>query len=423
MRVRFPHDRARLKSIGRINSHTCMFRKILFQAHWLVGITAGVILAIVGTTGAILAFETPIQNWLNRDVRTVAQPGTDALALDALTEAIRKQVPAKRIASLQISAEPAAAVRIVFAPEANTPGRGSARGETRYANPYTGELLEGEVNRGQAFFRKTRSIHRWLLIDELDKQAIGRQIVGAATMLCAGLALSGLYLRWPRRSGNWRVWLTFNPRLKGRSFLWHLHAVLGTWVLIGFLLMSLTGLYWSYNWYRNGLYAIASVEPPAGRDQRREQPRGEGTSESASSPPIALNAAWTSFKTTLGDRHFTTATLALDPGRPIEIRYLLAESRHDRANNVMSLDPATGEVLEHERYASKRTGEKFMASIFPLHSGSFFGVPGSLIYMFASLAMPVFSITGWMLYLDRRRRKRVSASATSLASARSTEVA
>jgi sulfite reductase (NADPH) flavoprotein alpha-component len=67
-------------------------------------------------------------------------------------------------------------------------------------------------------------------------------------------------------------------------------------------------------------------------------------------------------------------------------------------------------------------GEKFMASIFPLHSGSFFGVPGSLIYMIASLAMPVFSITGWMLYLDRRRRKRVSANAKSLASASSTEV-
>jgi sulfite reductase (NADPH) flavoprotein alpha-component len=43
-----------------------VLKKILFQAHWLVGITAGVILAIVGATGAILAFETPIQNWLNR---------------------------------------------------------------------------------------------------------------------------------------------------------------------------------------------------------------------------------------------------------------------------------------------------------------------------------------------------------------------
>lgn len=409
-----------------------MLKKILFQAHWLVGITAGVILAIVGATGAILAFETPIQNWLNRDVRNVAQPGPSALPLDALTETIREQAPGKRIASLQVSADPTATVRIVFAPDANAnaSSRGPARGETRYANPYTGELIAGEVNRGQAFFRTTRSIHRWLLIDQLDKQAVGRHIVGAATLLCVGLALSGLYLRWPRSIGKWRVWLTFNPKLKGRSFLWHLHAVLGTWVLIGFLVMSLTGLYWSYNWYRNSLFAIAGVEPPAGREQRREQPRnaaeprgernrGEGALEDPAIQPVALNAVWTNFQTTLGDRPFTTATLTLDPGRPIEIRYLLADSSHDRANNTMQLEATTGQVLKHERYDSKRTGEKFMASIFPLHSGSFFGVPGSLVYMVASLAMPVFTITGWMLYLDRRRRKRAASSAETLATSRS----
>src|SRR5262245_20629806 len=111
-----------------------MLKKILFQAHWLVGITAGVILGFVGTTGAILAFETPIQNWLNRDVRTVVQPETAALSLDALTEAIRKQAPGKRVASLQISSDPTAAVRVVFAPDATAggAGRGPGRGETRY---------------------------------------------------------------------------------------------------------------------------------------------------------------------------------------------------------------------------------------------------------------------------------------------------
>jgi sulfite reductase (NADPH) flavoprotein alpha-component len=386
-----------------------MLKKILFQAHWLVGITAGVILAIVGATGAILAFETPIQNWLNRDVRTVMQPATAALSLDALTAAITRQAPDKRITSLQISADPTAAVRLVFA--------GPGRGETRYANPYTGELVAGEVNRGPGFFRTTRSIHRWLLIDQLDKQAVGRHIVGAATLLCVGLALTGLYLRWPaRRAGSWRTWLTFNPKFKGRAFLWHLHAVLGTWVLIGFLLMSLTGLYWSYNWYRNGLFAMSGMEAPANREQRRDAPRDE---RAEPAQPIALNAAWTSFKTTLGDRQFTTATLALEPGRPIEIRYLLEGARHDRANNNMTLDAATGAVLKHDLYAEKRTGEKFMASIFPLHSGSFFGATGSTLYMLASLAMPVFTITGWMLYLDRRRRKRAPSQSAALGDVRS----
>jgi sulfite reductase (NADPH) flavoprotein alpha-component len=49
-----------------------MFKNLWFQAHWLIGITAGIVLAIVGFTGGILSFESEIQQWLNRDVRAVA---------------------------------------------------------------------------------------------------------------------------------------------------------------------------------------------------------------------------------------------------------------------------------------------------------------------------------------------------------------
>jgi len=43
--------------------------------------------------------------------------------------------------------------------------------------------------------------------------------------------------------------------------------------------------------------------------------------------------------------------------------------------------------------------------MFALHSGSFFGEAGVVLMMLASLAMPLFPITGWMMYLDRRRKK------------------
>jgi len=400
-----------------------MFRNIWFQAHWLIGITAGIVLAIVGLTGAMLAFETPLQQWLNRDTRTVAISSAAVMTPSGLLEAVAQQVPGKRVTTLQFSSDPTAAVRVGFAPDANARGggRGPGRGESRYVNPYTGALLEADAARGQAFFRATRSLHRWLTLDGYGKQELGRKIVGACTALCIVLTLSGLYLRWPRRIGSWRVWLTFNPRLKGRAFLWHLHAVLGTWVLIGFLLMSLTGLYWSYNWYRDGLYALAGIERPAGREQanrpagaapRAERARGgerPGDSPDEAVQPAILDAAWTSFKTLPEAAQLKTATLTFEPGRPIEVRYLRTDSRHDRANNVAQIDPRTGALLKHERYEDKRTGEKFMASIFPLHSGSFFGLPGSVLYMIASLGMPVFAVTGWMMYLDRRRKKRASA--------------
>ena len=76
-----------------------------------------------------------------------------------------------------------------------------------------------------------------------------------------------------------------------------------------------------------------------------------------------------------------------------------------RTTHIASLDPATGAVLSHERFTDKTTGEHIYASVFPLHSGSYFGFIGVLLWGLASLMMPVFFVTGWLLYLGRRKAK------------------
>lgn len=401
-----------------------MLKNFWFQAHWLVGITAGVILAVVGVTGALMSFETEIQKWLNRDVRTVQATQAPALTPAALVAAVQRQQPDKQIVGLQFSSDPHDSVRVTFGTpgESGGGGRGGPRGENRYADPYTGLLLEGEATKGQAFFRGTRTLHRYLTVEAFGNRDIGKQLVGASTLLCVLLALSGLYLRWPRHVRDWRAWLTFDPALKGRSFLWHLHAVVGTWVLVGLVMMSLTGLYWSYDWYRNGMYAIAGVERPAPRGEARpgaaspqQNPRqGEGAPRArepvAALQGQALDAVWRGFEAATATTGYQTATLNLSQGtgRPVEISYLDADPAHERATNTLVIEPGSGEATRHDRYADKRAGEKFMSSVLPLHSGSFFGVPGLVFYMIASLAMPVFAITGWMLYLDRRKKKRAA---------------
>jgi sulfite reductase (NADPH) flavoprotein alpha-component len=49
--------------------------------------------------------------------------------------------------------------------------------------------------------------------------------------------------------------------------------------------------------------------------------------------------------------------------------------------------------------------QKFMASIFALHSGEYFGWLGQLIFFLAALSMPLFGITGLMLYLKKKKAK------------------
>jgi sulfite reductase (NADPH) flavoprotein alpha-component len=383
-----------------------MLKNAFFQVHWFVGITAGIVLGIVGITGAMLSFEHQIVDWLNRDVRSVEVRTEPTLPAPVLLARIAENNPGKRITALAIETTPGHAARVTFAPEGGAERRGEGgrgpRGETRYVNPYTAEIIQGDADKGEGFFRGTRSLHRWLVVGAFGDRDVGRQIVGASTMLCVFLALSGIYLRWPRNGHTWRKWLALDFSLKGRTFLWNIHAAIGTWVLFFYLLMSLTGLQWSYEWYRDGLYKLAGVERPAQRGG--EDGGGERNREPPATPNITT--PWAAFESATQATGYGSANIdvSMREGQ-IQIRYLDADPAHERASNTIALDPASGAISRHERYDDKPLGGKLTSSIFVLHSGSFFGMPGLLLFMLASLAMPLFTVTGWMMYLERRKRK------------------
>ncbi len=377
-----------------------MFKWIWFQAHWLVGITAGVVLAVVGFTGGMLSFEDEILRAMNPGVLTVEARGTALLTPAELMAQMAKAEPEKRVQALTVHADPTRAARVSFA----AAGRGP-RGETRYVDPYDGKLLGHP--RGEEFMRTTMQIHRWLAAGD-----VGKHIVGASTVALILLALSGLYLRWPRRVADWRSWFRIDFNHKGRSFLWALHSVIGTWVLIPYVIMSLTGLYWSYEWYRNGLFDLTGTPRPAnfgppGGQQRQAQPQG-GQRGGGEAAPIDIAALWTKFLGESGGYSQVTVRPPAGPGQPIQFMYQDPNPQHERANNTLALDPRTGEVRNHRRYAALPPGQKFMSSIFVLHSGGFFGLGGLILFMLSSLLMPLFAITGWMLYLDRRSKKRAA---------------
>ena len=239
-------------------------------------------------------------------------------------------------------------------------------------------------------------LHRFLAIGDT-----GRQITGACTLILIFFCLSGLYLRWPRQVASWRAWLTLDWRKKGRSFNWDLHSVFGTWCLLFYLLAALTGLYWSYEWYSKGLTRLLSDAP------QNERVRNRGPAPAGPAPVANYDAIWSSIYSTAGP-DLSAYNIRMPPvaGQPATVFYLLQSSPHDRALNQINLDPATGVVKSVERYADKSLKAQLLTSIYALHVGSYFGLAGRIILTVTSLCMPLFFITGWLLYLDRRRKKR-----------------
>jgi sulfite reductase (NADPH) flavoprotein alpha-component len=386
-----------------------MFRQVLFQVHWVLGITAGVVLSVVGFTGGLLSFEDELLHAMNRNVMEVTPQPQGALSLAALVDRAQQAAAGKRMTTIGLSSEPAAAVRITFERSVGAATtEGSRRGEARFFDPYTGALL-GSARRGEKFFQATRQIHRTLAAG-----AAGKQIVGAATLALIFFCASGLYLRWPARVRDWRAWLKPNLAASGRQFLWQLHATFATWALPFYLVAGFTGLYWSYDWYRNALISWSGAPRPA---QSANRERGVGERDARALDTAALQRSWDTFVHEA--RGFRTATVSLQgrAGQSLEIRYLAADATHERAFSSFRIDSRTGAVVGHDRYSERKSAARLVGSIFPLHSGSYFGWVGQTLMMIASFAMPLFAVTGWLMYLKRRARKRRALSLDSVSPA------
>lgn len=358
-----------------------MVKSILFQLHWLLGITAGTVLAVMGLTGATMSFEDEILRALNPEFAQVAQrhdAGEQPLPLSTLLPALQKDQD-RSLQRLQLDATGQRLSVARFE---------GGQQHWRYFDPYTGQQF-AEL-RGTGFFAFVEDLHRRLVSGDR-----GRLVTGSCAIILVFFCLSGLYLRWPRRWWHWRTWLAVEWTRSGRSFLWSLHSVVGTWVLLVYLLIALTGLWWSFGWYRTAVTQLLVGADTAEQDIRSSA--GAPDLEKVQATLYALEGV----KRGSIDLRFPNKE-----GKPLTARVRGGVAAHDRATDLVLIDPVSGAQLRFEPYAARNAGGKIAASMFALHSGSFFGLPGRVIIMLSSLCMLLFFITGWMLYLDRRRKKR-----------------
>lgn len=431
-----------------------MFKKTFFQIHWFLGITAGLILSIMGVTGAIYSYEQPIQKWLNPNSFTVQVENKAKLTPAEIYQHFQTESPETKINSITIAKAPDESSSINIVKE------GARKGYTMMINPYTAEVLP-EV-KGKEFFQFIQQLHRNLTAGEF-----GKQITGASTLMLIFFVLSGLYLRWPKKH-SFKQWFVIKPELKGRNFLWDLHAVIGTWVVIFYLILACTGLYWSYDWWRNGMFKVLGVERPqpemqAGRGEANQRPqgnrvegqtdtgkRGEGRGDTASNErktdggnpnrgerfgaasresdekqglkpeqiQVALTQTWSGFNTQI-KRDYSTLTVSIPKKADgkVEVSFVDAIPQHERARNKAIYNYQTAQLEKVELYEDKKLNEKIMSSMLPVHRGSFFGPVYQFIAMLAALVMPLFFVTGWMLYLKRRKQKKLTLAAKQSSSA------
>ena len=374
-----------------------MTKRIFFQIHWFLGITAGLVLALMGVTGASMSFEDEISEALSPRLYAPGVPAGADLSPDALIARVQADHPGYYISRLdwEMARDRSHNVRLVA-----SEGRGRMQGRVDRA---TGQWLGTPA--GEGFFHLMDELHRWLALPG-GGNGIGRQITAFSALALIFFALSGLYLRWPRHALDWRAWLVLDLRKTGRNLWRALHVVIGTWVMLFYLLSALTGLWWSYDWYRQGvIYALTGKA--AGGENGRER----GDKSAGIAPRPAIDPSWTAFRRATGNNYIWVRMTQPSPQQPVKsisFDARPADARHLRQTDRYSYDPASAELTKRDLYDRRPLGVIITQSMYELHRGAFFGIPGRILMLLTSLTMPLFTITGFMLYLSRRKRKHAA---------------
>ena len=239
-------------------------KKIFRKIHLWLSVPFGLIITLVCFSGAMLVFENEANEWFRRDLYYVETVKGSPLPMDKLLEKVATTLPdSVAVTGVSISSDPGRAYQVSL----SKPRRASL-----YVDQYTGEV-KGKSERS-GFFMFMFRMHRWLL-DSMNpgNEGIfwGKMIVGVSTLLLVFVLISGIVIWWPRTRKALKNSLKITATKGWRRFWYDLHVAGGMYALIFLLAMALTGLTWSFPWYRTAFYKVFGVEVQQRAAQGHEQ--------------------------------------------------------------------------------------------------------------------------------------------------------
>ncbi|MDD4348962.1 MAG: PepSY-associated TM helix domain-containing protein [Opitutales bacterium] len=398
-------------------------RKILFWFHLLTGVVAGSIIAVLCITGVALAFEKELTSWAERGLRRIAvEPDSVPISLDELPMLQDESKSPTGNLELSIHSDPRQGILVSI-------GREFAH----YVDPYSGEVLGQAASSMRTFMDVMLRMHRWLALSG-DARNWGRAITGAANAMFFLLALSGLYLWWPRR---WN-WKNLRPVLlfagsKGKMRDWNWHHVIGFWTLPVVLVLTFTGMVISYPWLSQRLIQMAGDVERARPDSVALEPDSGGAPVDPDGPVVSgyhdafriLAEAYPEWQTMQLRKGLPRRRGAPPPyrngttgehGGPAGIAMPFSATIRERgawplfSSTQVVLDSHSGRVVQASDYHDMSNGRKLRSWIRFLHTGEALGWPGQLLAGVASAGGVVLVWTGFALAWRRMvasiRRKR-----------------
>jgi len=358
--------------------------RLLFTIHSYFGLITGVFLLLLGLSGSALVFMEELDEWFNRDLLTV-QVQAKPLPLDSLYQKITQRYPRlDGLAWINPSAKANQAYN--FRLYSNDGKLHTYDLELISLNPYTAEVLrEGRYDQFQS------GIMQWLFqfhfSFHLGAPGAALTAIFGLTMLIS--ILTGLVVY---RKFFWKA-LTFRVKIKWKN--WRtassdLHRVVGVWALLLNAIIFFTGFWMNLFAFDLGYW-------------EKEKLLGKPNV----AIPLSFDAMWAKARQALPELEPTYVYLPTQAERDFGVRGTKpGDWAIFGASNSVSVDPQKGNVLAVHTLDHASWSEKLDAAIFPLHIGSYGGLPIRILYVIIGLTPGLLSITGFLLWWRRRGKKR-----------------
>ena len=395
-------------------------KKIFRKIHLWLSVPFGLIITLVCFSGAMLVFENEVNEWFRRDLYYVETVKESPLPMDKLLEKVATTLPdSVSVTGVSISSDPGRAYQVSL----SKPRRASL-----YVDQYTGEV-KGKSERS-GFFMFMFRMHRWLL-DSMNpgNEGIfwGKMIVGVSTLLLVFVLISGIVIWWPRTRKALKNSLKITATKGWRRFWYDLHVAGGMYTLIFLLAMALTGLTWSFPWYRTAFYKVFGVEVQqraaqgheqksdaqkrdtklaAHREKKREGNevrKGErsGRPENNHSDMYSVTSPfvyWQEIYDKLRRQNPEYKQISISSGTA---SVSFDRFGNQRASDRYSFNTDTGEFTETSLYQHQDKSGKIRGWIYSVHVGNWGGMFTRILTFIAALLGAALPLTGYYLWIKR----------------------
>lgn len=380
-------------------------RKIFRNIHLWLSVPFGILITLICFSGAALVFEKEVMELCHRELYFVKKVEAAPLPMEQLMTKVAATLPdSVSVTGVNISSDPERAYQVTL----SKPRRASM-----YVDQYTGEIT-GKYERAP-FFNFMFRMHRWLLDSMKQDGGIfwGKMIVGTSTLMFVFVLISGVVVWWPRTRKALKNSLKIVANKGWRRFWYDLHVAGGMYALVFLLAMALTGLTWSFQWYRTGFYKTFGVEvqPSMGHGnaaanatakggKRDGKPEGrEGRGAHRYSP----YTNWQQVYEQLAEANPDYKQISVSDG---SASVAVPRFGNQRGTDRYKFNPRNDEITETTLYKDLDNSGKIRGWIYSVHVGSWGGMLTRILTFVAALIGASLPLTGYYLWIRKKIKRR-----------------